>query len=73
VPSNSTIGGLEFGIGDAVQAHDAVKAGIGLTESNGKVGDFCINISRQLKYLLKLVCRDNALQPSTEPQEPAPV
>ena len=40
VPSNSTICGLELGIVDTVQAHDAVKAGIGLTESDGKVGDF---------------------------------
>lgn len=49
VPSNATIGGRKFGISDAVKAHDAVKAGIGLAESNSKVGDFCIVIPRQLK------------------------
>jgi hypothetical protein len=46
MPSNTTVGGLELGISDTVKAHDAVKAGIGLTESDGKVGDFCIIMSR---------------------------
>lgn len=49
VPSDTTISGLELGVSDTVEAHEVVEASVGLAESDGQVGDFCIESLRQFE------------------------
>ena len=73
VPSDTTVSGLELRVSDTVEAHGVVEASVCLAESDGQVGDFCIEILRQFKRSVKWILRKNALYPSREPQLPAPV
>lgn len=40
VPGNATISRLESRVGDTVKAHDLVKLGVSLTQSDSEVGNF---------------------------------